>query len=274
MMKGMRIVLFIALLSIFSGLKAQEEIVAKPGEYVEAQNYGGKKEFKRFLLHEMNYPAIALANKKEGTVEVASIVNSKTGIRSNLHVKKSVSKELDAEAIRLYKLILFTPTFFKGDDVITYSTLKFKFSVKNYKRACKKRGYENTLDQYSSVIDTFKVYKDNQVSVKPRALFKDTLENISTFIQKNMNYPQGTLSLNITGTVKLFFVVEPSGRITNIKLQKTVGGGASEEAIRLLYLTKWKPGEKDGEKVRVSKTFEVDFNLSSESGMQVAPSSY
>jgi len=270
----MKIILFIAFYSVFVGVKAQEEIITKPGEYIEAHNYGGRKEFKRFLFQEMNYPKVALLSKTEGTVEVASIINHKTGLPSKIHVKKSVSKELDAEAMRLYKLILFSPTFYKGDDVITYSTLKFKFSTKNYKRICKKRNYENALKLYVGVVDTFKVYKDNQVSVKPQVLFEDSLENIATFIQKNLKYPQGTLSLNITGTVKLFFVVEPSGRVTNIKLQRPVGGGATEEAIRLLSLTNWKAGERNGQKVRVSKTFEVEFNLSNESTMDYVPSRY
>ncbi len=253
---------------------AQEKIVAKPGKYVEAQNYGGKKEFKRFLQNEMNYPEKALTNKTEGVVEVAGLVNHQTREVSQIHVKSSLSKELDQEAIRLYKMVLFKPTFYKGDDVIEYSVLKFKFSVKNYKRFCKKRGYENALEQYKEVSDTFKVYKDNQVKVKPKAVFNDKLETISTFIQKNLKYPQGTLSLNITGTVKLFFVIEPSGRITNINVVRPVGGGATEEAIRLLNLMSWEPGKIEGKKVRVSKVFEVDFNLSSESGMQVAPNSY
>jgi outer membrane biosynthesis protein TonB len=268
----MRIVVFVVLIGCFLGVKAQERVVVKPGEYVEALNYGGKKELKRFLQQEMNYPKAALASKIEGIVEVASIVDNKTGLPSKIHVKTSVSKELDAEAVRLYKLLLFSPTFYKGDDYVAYSTLKFKFSAKNQKRYNKKRGYENSLQKY--VADTFNVYKDNQVKVKPKILFEDSLENISTFIQKNLKYPQGTLSLNITGTVKLFFVVEPSGRITNIKLQRPVGGGASEEAVRLLLLTKWRAGEKDGEKVRVSKVFEVQFNLTNESTMDYVPTSY
>lgn len=270
----MRILVLIALIGCFCSVSAQEEIAVQSGEYVDAHNYGGKKEFKRFLLQELNYPKAALLSKTEGTVEVASIINNKTGLPSKIHVKKSVSKELDAEAMRLYKLVLFTPTFYKGDDKIAYSTLKFKFSTKIYKRFSKKRSYKDALEKYEGVVDTFKVYRDNQVKIKPQTLFDDTLENISTFIQKNLKYPQGTLNLNITGTVKLFFVVEPSGRVTNIKLQKPLGGGASEEAIRLLSLTKWKAGEKDGQKVRVSKSFEVEFNLSNESIMDYVPTSY
>ena len=191
-----------------------------------------------------------------------------------MHLKTSVSLELDAEAIRLYNMLLFVPSYYKGDRVTTYSTLKFKFSTKNYKRYCKKRGYENAILNTEEVDTSFIVYKDNQVKIKPKLVFKDTLENISTFIQKNIKYPEGTLRLNITGVVKLFFVVEPTGRITNIKVLKDVGGGATIEAIRLLKLTKWEPGKRDGKKVRVNKVFEVNFNLSNEPGMDVLPASY
>ncbi|MGB0882127.1 MAG: energy transducer TonB [Vicingaceae bacterium] len=270
----MKYLLVLSFIACFFVGTAQEKADVKPGKYIEAQNYGGKKEFKRFLQNELNYPKDALVHKVEGTVEVAGIVDHKTKIVTQIHVKNSVSKALDEEALRLYKMLLIEPTFYKGDDVVEYSTLKFKFSTKNYKRSVKKRGYENALDKYGNVLDTFKVFEDNQVKVKPKVVFENKLETMSSFIQKNLKYPQGTLTLNITGTVKLLFVVEPSGRVTNIKVQKPVGGGATEEAIRLLCLTNWKAGEIDGKSVRVNKVFEVDFNLSSESGMQVAPNSY
>lgn len=268
----MRIPLIIFLLVIFFDAKAQTEIVAMPGEYVEAKNYGGKVEFKRFFHQEISYPAKALSNKTEGTVEISFIVDTKGGKTSSMHVKTSVSEELDAEAIRLYNMLLFVPSYYKGGRIITYSTLKFKFSVKNYKRICKKRGYDKIeLKNY----DTSNIiYKDNQVKHKPKMIFKDTLENISSFIYKNLKYPQGTLNLSLTGEVKLFFVVEPSGRITNIKVIKSLGGGATNEAIRLLKLTKWESGEKDGKKVRVSKSFVVNFNLTNESGIDYVPTSY
>ncbi len=258
----------------FINVKAQTEIVANPGEYIEATTYGGKVEFKRFLQQELNYPKKALATKKEGVVELSFIVDNKTGKTSGLEVKNSVSPQLDVEAIRLYKMLLFIPSYYRGEKFTTYSTLKFKFSAKLYKRYCKKRGY-NTIDINNKNFDTSNtIYTDNQVKHKPKMLFKDSLENISSFIQKNLKYPEGTLRLNITGVVKLFFVVEPSGRITNIKVLKDVGGGATNEAIRLLKLTSWKPGEKEGKKVRVSKEFEVNFNLSNDSGIDYVPTSY
>ncbi len=254
-------------------LQAQKSIVAAPSEYVAAKNYGGKVALKRFLQNEMNYPAKALANKTEGTVELSFVVDSK-GTISRLSIKKSVSPEIDAEAIRLQKMLLFSPSFYRGKKVTTYSVLKIKFAIKTYKKYCKKRGYssinlKDTTIDYSNI-----VYKDNEVTTKPYAIFDDSLETLSRFIYRNLKYPEGTLKLSITGTVKLFFVIEPTGRISNIKELRGVGGGATNEAERILQLTKWQPGTLNGKKVRVSKQFEVVFNLTNSSDFNYVPTQW
>ena len=222
-------VLFIA---SFIVLNAQEKESVTALQYLPAQVYGGKVELKRFIQQEMNYPQKALSEKTEGIVEVAALVDLK-GIYSDLHVKESISPELDAEAKRLYKMLLFVPSTFLGGNIKRYSTVKFKFSIKSYKKYCKKRGYDKIE------IDTatqMHVYNENQVKIKPQIIFEDSMDNISSFINQNLTYPEGTLKLNITGVVKIYFVVEPSGRITNLKVLKGVGGGATNEAIRLLKL--------------------------------------
>ena len=99
----------------------------------------------------------------------------------------------------------------------------------------------------------------------PKIDFTDTLMTLNHFISSNLKYPEGTLKLNITGIVKLHFIVETTGRITNIMPIKVVGGGATKEAERILKLLKWIPAKKDGKYVRTVKTFEVNFNLSNES---------
>ncbi len=251
---------------------AQETIVANPGEYVPAENYGGKVELRRFLEQEMNYPEKALTSKTEGAVELQFVVDE-TGKAFHVKVKESVSEELDAEALRLHKMLLFKPSYYIGDKISTYNVMKIKFSVSAYKRACKKRGYEQ-IEFSEDINQSNIIYQDNQLDVKPKMLFDDPLDNIATFLTKNLKYPEGTRKLNITGTVKLSFVVEPTGRITNIKVLRDVGGGATNETERLLKLIKWQAGEKDGKKVRVTKIFEVDYKLTNDSGYNYVPSSY
>ncbi len=268
----MRFIITIIILISCVQLKSQTNVIANPGEHISAENYGGKVELKRFLEQEMNYPEKALQNKEQGTVELQFVVD-KQGKVSRLKVKESVSEELDEEAIRLHSMLLFKPSYYIGDKVSTYSTLKIDFSVGKYKRYCKKRGYDKiefTDDMDQSNI----IYQDDEVDIKPKMTFEDTLDNISTFLTKNLQYPEGTRKLNITGTVKLSFVVETTGRITNIKVMRGVGGGATNETERLLKLLKWKPGVKDGKKVRVTKIFEVDYNLTNNSGYNYVPTSY
>jgi bla regulator protein blaR1 len=266
------LIIILLLQAFFFKIQAQTDIVAAASEYVNAVNYGEKIELKRFFQNEMHYPETAIKNKVEGTVVLSFVVDSKLGTTSLLKVKSSVSKELDEEAIRLYKMLLFTPTYYKGDRVTTYSTLTVKFSIKKYKKYCKKRGYEK-IDFSDEKVDytSNTIYKDDETTTKAKATFVDTLENISRFIYRNLKYPEGTLKMNITGVVKLFFVVEPTGRITNIKTIKSLGGGATNEAIRILKLISWKSGTIEDRKVRVSKQFEVNFNLSNDSEFKYVP---
>lgn len=265
--------LLIGLLSVVL-INGQTNKAINPSEYIVAENYGGKVELKRFLQQEMDYPAKALANKTEGTVELAFVIDTKTGKRSELHVKKTVSEELDREAIRLYRLLQFKKPYYRAGKATLYSTLKIKFSTKNYKRFCKARGYEKAnLD--TNVHDTSMViYKNNRLRIKPKIVFGDSLSNLSRFIYNNLKYPSGTLQLNLKGTVKLQFIVEPTGRITNIKSLNGLGGGATAETERLLKLLKWKAGELAGKKVRTIKEFEVNYTLSNNSGMDYVPTNY
>lgn len=253
-------------------LHAQTNIEADIGDYVPAENYGDKAELKRFLQQEMLYPDKAYKNKIQGTVELVFAVDSKTGETSQLKVKKSVEKSLDEEAIRLFKMLLFKPSYYKGNKVTTFCSLKVKFSVKAYNKYCKKRGY-TTIDLENPKIDySYQIIPQKELDVISKVVFQDTLMTLHRFTYDNLKYPEGTLKMNIKGIVKIQFIVEPTGRITNINALKTVGGGATKEAERILKLLIWTPAMKDGKYVRALKTFEVKFNLSNESDFNYVPS--
>lgn len=54
------------------------------------------------------------------------------------------------------------------------------------------------------------------------------------FLAMNIRYPQRAREDGYSGTVYVRFVVEPDGTITNIEVAKGVGGGCSEEAVRVV----------------------------------------
>ena len=69
------------------------------------------------------------------------------------------------------------------------------------------------------------------------------------FISENYKAPDVE---GLSGVLKVTYVIEVNGRVTNIKVVQDVGGGAGDEAVRVLKSCPiWSPGEIDGERVRV-----------------------
>ena len=89
-------------------LRAQSLTFPKP--------WGGKRELKEFIKGEMVYPEKALREKTEGTVEFSFVVN-KDGSVSDLKIVRSVSPEIDNEALRIFKKILWEPATRIGEPV-------------------------------------------------------------------------------------------------------------------------------------------------------------
>lgn len=86
---------------------------------------------------------------------------------------------------------------------------------------------------------------------------------LQAYLQKNIRYPAAARENGIEGTVVLQFVVNTDGSISDIKPLREVGGGATEEAIRVVKsMPKWTPGNNNGVNVPVYFNLPVTFQLS------------
>jgi len=82
------------------------------------------------------------------------------------------------------------------------------------------------------------------------------------FLAKNIKYPQAARENNIQGTVYLTYILEPDGKISDIKVLRGIGGGCDEEAIRVIsIMPAWKPGTQFGKPVRVQFHLPIRFML-------------
>lgn len=82
------------------------------------------------------------------------------------------------------------------------------------------------------------------------------------FLYDNIVYPQVARESNISGTVFVGFVVDSRGRVTEAKIQRGIGGGCDEEALRVIKLMpSWNPGKQAGKPVRVQFTMPIKFSL-------------
>jgi protein TonB len=87
----------------------------------------------------------------------------------------------------------------------------------------------------------------------------------SRFLQKNIHYPAQAAEAGVQGKVWLSFVIEKDGRLSNIVVEKGVGHGLDEEALRVLKLAPaWKPGIQNGQHVRVKYTIPINFVMPEE----------
>ncbi|HEY4198497.1 MAG TPA: TonB family protein, partial [Mucilaginibacter sp.] len=67
------------------------------------------------------------------------------------------------------------------------------------------------------------------------------------FLQKNIHYPARATEEGKQGKVMLSFIVEKDGTLTNITVDRPMGFGLDEEAVRVLKLAPaWKPGIQNG----------------------------
>jgi TonB family protein len=84
------------------------------------------------------------------------------------------------------------------------------------------------------------------------------------FMQANIKYPEEAKKKGIQGTVFVSFIVKADGTVTNVKIQKGIGGGCDEESIRVVKLMpKWNPGLQKGKPVDVAFTLPIRFLLDS-----------
>lgn len=87
-----------------------------------------------------------------------------------------------------------------------------------------------------------------------------------TIVANNIRYPEDARQNNIEGTVVTSFVVEPSGRVSNISILKDIGGGCGAEATRVIQALdeaglRWRPAQRDGKPVRMRQTLPLRFKL-------------
>jgi TonB family protein len=79
--------------------------------------------------------------------------------------------------------------------------------------------------------------------------------------KKDPEFSEEARAAKFQGTVLLYIEVDPSGRVTNINVRRSLGLGLDEKAIEAVKLWKFRPGYKDGKPVTVAATIEVNFRL-------------
>ena len=208
----------------------------------------------------MVYPEEAWEKKLEGVV-VLSFNVYKNGAIGDVNVSRASSDIFIPEAKRLLGLLLWFPEIWVTEAVDSRQDLKIEFDFRKYKKWVNKRGYHQHPVYFENSDSSLSLYNLEELSIPPVPQFKDSTDNLSTYISKNLKYPEPAFRQSIHGTVKVEFVIEVSGNTSNVRALKTLGGGCTEEALRLVRTIRWKPGTLEGKGVRSIQQIAVTFSL-------------
>ncbi|AOM77647.1 M56 family metallopeptidase [Pedobacter steynii] len=117
-----------------------------------------------------------------------------------------------------------------------------------------------SLDEVRIDPNDHKVY--NFVSIEKAPEFPGGMQMFYAYLKKTVKYPAEAISSKVEGKVFLSFIVEKDGKLEDIKVERTLGSGTDEEAVRVLAESpKWNPGIVKGKAVRVKYNIPISFSL-------------
>lgn len=101
------------------------------------------------------------------------------------------------------------------------------------------------------------------VSIEKQPEFKGGMKKFYEYLHSSVKYPESAVKNNIQGKVFLSFIVEKDGKLNNIHVDRKLGYGTDEEAVRVLEESpNWDPGLVKGKPVRVKYNIPISFSLS------------
>jgi len=120
--------------------------------------------------------------------------------------------------------------------------------------------YAQDKQNGNAVQGTDAEYAFEQLEVKPE--FPNGNEGLGKYLSENIKYPKKALKNGITGKVFVQFVIDKTGKVTNVVAVRGVEKSLDKEAVRVIKsMPKWKPGMKDGQPVKVKYTIPINFKF-------------
>lgn len=86
-------------------------------------------------------------------------------------------------------------------------------------------------------------------------------EALKKFISRHLKYPKEALDKKIEGSVHLSYSVDDNGNVTHASIEKGLGYGCDEEALRLVRMLKFGKVKNRGKRVVASKRIRINFIL-------------
>jgi TonB family protein len=230
----------------------------------------GWEDFYMYAKRSVRYPAAAQKAQLQGSTMIKFKVAD--GLVENAAIVAKLGEGCDAEVMRVIVNYQKYKDIKDGD-----YTLKITFVLSETNTPKKNgniapvKGYtslnEITIFGYGGISKAANGTNDDTevydfVSLDTQPGFTGGMEKFYAYLKQNVKYPVEAQKNNIQGKVFLSFVVEIDGDLTDIKVERALGFGTDEEAVRVLKASpKWTPGTYHGKAVRVKYNIPISFSL-------------
>lgn len=173
------------------------------------------------------------------------------------------------EAPPLKSTIQFLPPVVKPDEQVKDEVVPTVEELKKVDPGAKtQEGQEGGVD-YSLIETQEKIVEEPQKEaaqvftyVEEMPTFPGGDEALYTFVGKQIVYPEIAKRAGVEGKLYIQFVVRTDGKVTDVIVQKGIGAGCDEEAVRVVKsMPNWKPGRQNGHPVNVRISIPIVFKL-------------
>ncbi len=223
---------------------------------------GGMQELMKFLSSNIKYPAQAHKENRQGRVIVQFVVR-KDGQIVEPKIAKSVSPDLDAEALRVISIMPnWTPGRQRGEAVSVKFTVPIMFRLSDEdKQTIESKLPEVAVVGYAPEESSTKTSTAFEV-VEEMPQFIGGMNGLMKYLGQNIKYPAETQQSKTEGRVIVSMIVDKTGKVTEPRVLKSVSPALDAEAIRVVsQMPQWIPGKQKGEAVNVKYTLPISFKL-------------
>lgn len=224
---------------------------------------GGSGEMNKFISNTLRYPTDAAERNVQGLVVYTFIVE-KDGTLTNFDLIHRADSSLDKEALRILQAMPpWRPAKYKEEFVRSKSYVPMYFRLNKNANATARRvtNPANAVGKTNPEIANSEVF--SIVDKMPQYPHGD--KELAGFISHQLRYPKEARQQGVEGRILCSFIVAADGSISNIEVVQGLNPQLDNEAIRVLSLmSKWIPGENNGEKVNVKCLLPIDFTIDEE----------
>lgn len=197
------------------------------------------------VASQIKYPDIARKAGVEGKVFVSLVVDEQGNV-SDAQVSRGLGAGLDEEALRVVGQAKFTPGRQRGNAVKVRMTLPIQYKLGGSSTAAgaSDGGAGNAAPPQFVVIESV----------------PEIIGGLKA-LTNQIEYPEIARKAGLEGRVFVSFFVDEQGNVESPEVVRGIGGGCDEEALRVVRLVKFTPGQQKGESVRTRLTIPIQFKL-------------